>query len=985
MQPEDTFLETGLEHFTLKKSTKIHELRSILYELEHPCGAQVMHLANEDQENLFSLNFQTLPKSDDGVAHILEHTVLCGSKKFPIKDPFFGMIRRSLNTFMNAMTGPDFTCYPAASQVEADFYNLLEVYLDAVFHPLLNRLSFLQEGHRLEFQNPEDSSSDLVYRGIVFNEMKGSLSSPDTRIWHAINQALMPDLPYAFNSGGDPKEIPNLTYDEFLEFHKNYYHPSRCLFYFYGNLPLVKHLRFLEEKVLKDAEKLTPLPHIKEQKRFSKPKHVLSSYASSDKDLSSKTFIGFAWLSANIQDQEDVLALLLLDSILMDTDASALKDAFLQSKLVRAADAFIDVDMSEIPYFILLRGTEEAHLEKLKKLLFQTLEQLAEKGIDSKLIQSSLHQLEFSRSEITGDYQPFGLSLFFRSALPKMHGCEAENSLVIHSLFEKLLEKTKNPDYLPGIIRKYFLDNPHFVSCVMKPDLHLNEEENKREKETLSQLKKKLTEKQKEQIINQTKELKAFQAKSEHEDMNCLPKIAVSQIPKENPYFELEIEKKGDYTLYHHDCFTNHILYVNLIYSLPKLTRRQLQYTRLFAYLFGELGCRNRSYKENLEKVHAFTGGISASLGSHVQCKEPDLMKPAIHIRGKALLRNIPKLIPLMLEMCNETRFDEKERIKELLLQLLTQLENRVNTGALSYASDLALCNNSKSAKLHHLWYGISYFQFIKEITTNLDEKLDEIIHELQALKPLLLHANQLDVVLSCSKEEKAVLEANDFYGLSSIKKHPFVSWECDFDVSSIPSHARVNATQVAFTAKGFKTVAQPSPDAPYLSLASTLLENKVLHKKIREAGGAYGSGAHYNTITGSFYMHSYRDPHIANTLETFDSCFTEILENRFTEEDLEEAKLSIIQGMDTPVSPGSRGNITYHQLRDGRTKEIRQRYRSALLQAECKHVKEAVEKHLLDFAKNGVTVTFCEKALIEKENEKMKDKLPIYAIDHVF
>ncbi|PCI95407.1 metalloprotease [Candidatus Aerophobetes bacterium] len=972
-------------HFKVTKAIEIKELRSILYELEHRCGAKIMQIANDDKENLFSLNFQTLPSSDNGVPHILEHTVLCGSKKYPIKDPFFGMIRRSLNTFMNAMTGPDFTCYPAASQVENDFYNLLDVYLDAVFNPILNRLSFLQEGHRLEFEKKDDPSSNLLYKGIVYNEMKGSLSAPDTRIWHATNKKLMPDLPYCHNSGGDPKEIPNLSYEEFVEFHKTYYHPSRCLFYFYGNLPLEQHLKFIEERILKDAEKLPPLPAIPLQKRFAEKKHVVTSYATQDEDVSNKTFVGFAWLTAPVKDQEDILALCLLDSILMDTDASPLKHALLTSGLTRGADAFIDVEMSETPYFILCRGTEEKSADKIEKLIFDTLKQLAKDGIDKKLIDSALHQLEFSRSEITGDYQPFGLSLFFRAALPRMHGCPAENALVIHSLFEKLLKLTSDPKYLSGILHKYFIDNTHFVRCIMKPDLHLTEEDNKQEEETLKALKKALKKEEADKIIKDTHDLEAFQKAHEHDSADCLPKIALCDVPKENVYFPLEKRDNKNFILYYHNCFTNHIVYVDCIYSLPKLSLEELQYTRLFIYLFGELGSGKKSYTENLELMHAHTGDIGASLGTHVQCRDPDMIKPAIHVRGKALSRNIKELFSLIKEMLEETRFDEKERIKELMLQLVTSMQNRLNSSAMSYATDLAMCNNSNATKLHHIWYGLNYFNFIKDLAENIDKKLPEIQKNLENLAPKLFHGNHFDVVFSGSTEDLQVLENNHFFGLDDMQKNPYSDWVSDFSLAVIPSHARVIATQVAFTVKGFKTVAQPDTDAPYLSIASTIMENKVLHKKIREVGGAYGSGAQYNSISGSFYMHAYRDPHITSSLKAFDDAIEELKLSQFSDQDVEEAKLSIIQGMDTPVSPGSRATITYSQMRDNRTKEIRQAYRDALLAADCKQIQNAVEKHLLDFSKKATTVTFCEKALIEKENVTLADKLPVYTVTHSF
>jgi presequence protease len=321
--------------YLVTKSLYIQEQQCHLTELVHESsGACILHLGNQDPENLFSLSFRTLPESSNGVAHILEHTVLCGSQKYPVKDPFFAMNRRSLNTFMNALTGADFTCYPAASQVEQDFYNLLDVYLDAVFHPLLKEQSFAQEGCRLEFSDPLDPTSPLQYKGVVYNEMKGSLSSPMTRLIEALNSELYPNSPYGFNSGGDPSQIPNLSYEELLFFHKNYYHPSRCLFFFYGNLPLKKHLDYISHHILKNVHKLPELPPIPKQPRYTKPVYKEAFYPLAAEEITEdKAIIAFSWLTCSIKEQITLLALSVLDIVFMDTDASLLKIELLRSGL----------------------------------------------------------------------------------------------------------------------------------------------------------------------------------------------------------------------------------------------------------------------------------------------------------------------------------------------------------------------------------------------------------------------------------------------------------------------------------------------------------------------------------------------------------------------------------------------------------------------------------------------------------------------------
>lgn len=971
-----------LKNYKITKAKEIPALQSVLYEVEHmPSGAQIMHIANTEKENLFCLNFMTLPTSNNGVPHILEHTVLCGSEKFPVKDPFFYMTRRSLNTFMNALTGSDFTCYPAASQVEKDFYNLLEVYLDAVFHPLLNRLSFLQEGHRLEYKELNNPNSELTYQGIVYNEMKGALSSADSRLWHTVSKHLMKDLPYRFNSGGDPKEIPDLTYEEFLDFHKTYYHPSRCLFFFYGDLPLEKHLTFLENKILCSATKAPKLPPLPKQKRFEKPIHISASYPTTEEDLSHKTLIAFSWLTAEVQNQDDVLALQLLDSILMDTDASPLKREILRSELCRTCDAFIDIEMSEVPFGIICRGTEEKHAKELEKIVFNKLEAIAKEGIDQKLIDSSLHQLEFSRLEISGDYGPFGLNLFFRAGLSQMHGCPAENGLVVQELFDRLLEQLKNPNYLTDILKKYLLDNKHFLTLVMTPDPQLGEEEAKQEREALKKIEESLSQKEKETIVKESQELLEFQKAQKLEKIETLPKIHIEDVPKKNTEYPLRVINLDNLDVFHHECFTNHIVYVDIVMDLPKLTQEELHYTRLFAYLATEVGVKDLSYIEQQKRIHFETGGVGFSCATHNTFSSPDEMKPALHLKGKALSRKTDALFALLKDLMTSIRFDEKERIKEVIYQLYTHMQNRLSKNSMSYAIDLALSSNSDTTKLHHLWHGIPYYKFIEDITKNIETKLDNVIEYMKSLQDKLLHNHNLNLILSCDENDFEKIKKHNFYNLQDLEKKPYEPWLFNYTIEKYTSHARIIPSPVAFTCQGFKTIYAPHEDIAALSIASCIFDHKTLHKKIREAGGAYGAGSFFNMISGNFYMYSYRDPNLKSTLKAFEEAIQHTAEGIFDDNDLEEAKLTIIQSLDSPVSPGSRASVAFSQRRENRTPSFRQKLRDQILTTCAEDVKKAVKKHLSNFSQEAQIITFSGKDLITRENEKLDNKLPILEI----
>ncbi len=965
--------------FVVTKLTRIEELSCTLRELTHiSSGAHIIHIENDDPENVFCLSFQTLPSSSNGVAHILEHTVLCGSRKFPVKDPFFSMTRRSLNTFMNAFTGSDFTCYPAASQVETDFYNLLDVYLDAVFHPELKKESFLQEGCRLEFSDSKDINSPLQYKGIVFNEMKGSLSSPDSRLWHAMLSSLTPDLPYAYNSGGDPKEIPSLSYEELIGFHEAYYHPSRCLFFFYGNLPLKKHLDFLQEKELKNVVKASPLPPIPLQKRLQTPVRKTLSYPIQESEnLSDKAIISFGWLTAPLQSQEEVLALTVLDSILMETDASPLKQRILKSGLCTQAEAFMDVEMSEVPYVITCKGCSADDAKKLEEVLFSSLREIAKKPIAHHLIEAAIHQLEFSRLEIGGDHTPFGLTLFFRSALAKQHGCEPENALKIYSLFEQLLKKTEDPSYLPSIIEKYFLNNAHFACITMIPDTELPQKELQQERETLIQIQQALSTQEKNRIITRTDALEALQKSLEKQDLSCLPKVTLQDVPVLARDFPLETRAKHPLEMYHHDCFTNHILYADLSFDLAYLPDEDLPYLQLLLTVLPELGAGKRDYVSNLEYTQLHTGGVGFSSALYVQALDQNAMKPSLVVRGKALTRKADKLFALFTDMISSPHIADSTRIEELVLQIYTNLHNKLTRNAMRYAIQLALSEFSVANHFTESSLGLHYYGAIEKLAKDLSKKnIVNLIDKLVEIHSNLFTCHNPHLILSCDSKSFDTLEKKNFFDLASSlpdKKH--TPWHCDYKLKEVPSQARPIASQVAYNVKAYQTISYIHPHAPALTVATHLLDNKVLHTKIREKGGAYGCGASYNAMNGNFYFHSYRDPHIASTLEVFDDALTAIAQGEFNAQDLEEAKLGTVQYLDSPVSPGSRAMLGYSWLRVGKTPQMKQEYRDHVLSLTQKQIQHAIETELLAKKEQAVIVAFGGKELIEKENHLLGTK----------
>lgn len=976
---EEVFSKPGKRYgnFIVKKVHEVEEIRCTVVELEHePTGAEVMHIAYDDPENLFCLSFKTHPKKSDGVAHILEHTVLCGSKKFPVKDPFFSMNRRSLNTYMNALTGADFTCYPAATQVEKDFYNLLDVYIDAVFYPNLNPLSFKQEGHRLEFSSPEDPSSPLEFKGIVFNEMKGVMADAESRLWEEICSRLFPDVIYGINSGGDPKVIPELTHEQLVHFHQTYYHPSRCLFFFFGDMPLTKHLDFLEERLLKDVKKQPPLPPLQKQKRFSRPPEsiVLPYPLPEQEDSAEKAMIGMAHLTCPIQDQKTLLSLAVIEIILMGNDASPLKKALLKSGLCKQVLTYMDDDIQEIPICLIFKGCRKENALQLEQLTRATLEQLIETGISERAIESALHQLEFHRSEIAAGSSPYGLALFMRSGLLKQHGVPPEAGLRIHALFDELRESLKDPEYLKNLIRRYYLDNPHYVRITMEPDAEMESRESAEELGKLAHFKEKLTSSQIETIIEETKELADFQKRQEDQDLEILPKVTLADVPRSSKHYHLNQESYKQGQVFSHECFTNRILYLDLLCDLPAIPVEDLPYLTLFTTFLTQMGCGGKSYSDTLEYLQEFTGGVGSSTAFFTQAEDPNLFKTSFHIRGKALYRNVDKTLKILSDFLSSPHFTDKERLKELLTKHYTALHSNLNRSALKYALNLSSAAINTAGRIGYSMHGLEYYWKIRDIVKNIDQELPKLTEKLVQMKDQIITFSNPHLVLCCDGEMLSHLKKANYYGLldHSNKKALNNIWSTQYPLLKIEPQGRTISSQVAFTAQVFTTLPYTHAETPALAVLSNLFDNKTLHPLIREKGGAYGGGSTCSALGGNFYFYSYRDPNIADTLDAFQHSIQRVLDRNFSDQDLEEAKLEVIQNIDSPVSPGSRALVAYEWMRQNRPDKVRQTFRQHLLDVTKEQAIQAAQKQILPKFSKGTVVTFAGQELIERENKKL-------------
>ena len=970
--------------FLVTRNEKIEELNLNFIELEHDkTKAKILKIANDDPENVFCLGFQTTPTKSNGVAHILEHTVLCGSKKYPVKDPFFSMNRRSLNTFMNAITGSDFTLYPAASCVKKDFFNLLDVYLDAVFYPNLKELSFLQEGWRYEFETPEDPTSDLTFSGIVFNEMKGAYASVDERIFHTLFEHTFADITYGVDSGGDPKVIPTLTHEELKAFHEKFYAPSRCTFYLYGDNDLAEELDFLEEKVLKNEKALEPLASIPKQNAFE-PKYVQIDVPQSQ-ESEDKAIYALNYLTCSIENQKDLLGLQLVQTLLMDTDASPLKLALLKSGLCKTAALYLETDMSQAPLLLILKGCQKGKQKEIESFLEKTLLEISEKGFEKKEIDGALHQLEFERLEISPDYGPYGLTLGLRTLLLKQHNVDPTLGLKVHSLFGQLRSELKeNPQFLSDLIEKYILKNrskvfleAHLIDGVL-------EKEKMDEKKRLEKIKSEMNEDQKNKIVEQSKTLKAFQYEQEHQDLEVLPKVTLADVPKKIIEYPLLHENIDHFNLYSHLNFTNEILYVDLVFDLPFIEEEDLPYLQLFSSLATQVGNTKRTYLEQLNQVQQDVGELDCHFSLYPNAFEQRLLSPTIQISTKCLYDKTPNAFSLLQDLILHTHFEEKERIRELISQMFVALQNSINRNALGLASQLTLSGFYDSTFINEKWYGLEFYWFIKELHENFDAQFETLQKKMHFLLLHLLQSATPHVVLSCDESMLKKLHETKLFGFSlPLKKSQNFSlktYSGNYNKTVPLSQGRTIASDVFFTALGFETTCYADEMSPALCVLGSLLGNIHLHKEVRERGGAYGSGCKINPNFGTGYFFGYRDPNLSLTVKAFANAIDKAKRKNYTTQELVDAKLSFIQKLDVPIYPGQKAIHTYALMRQHKGIDVRSKFRQMVTVADTDQIEKAAI-YLEAQMKKGVLCAFGSQNLFDKENPKLKTELPLFNI----
>lgn len=935
--PEHIAIPAG---FTLVQTSMLDEINAKMYQLKHTrTGARFVHLECDDSNNMFAVAFKTPPEDSSGIAHILEHTALCGSKNYPVRDPFFSMLKRSLNSFMNAFTSSDWTCYPFSSQNHKDFSNLLGIYLDAAFFPLLRQQDFAQEGHRLEFSEMNNPDSPLEFKGVVYNEMKGAMADPASLLGRRTTRHLYPTTCYHHNSGGEPQDIPNLTWEELKAFHARYYHPSNACFFTYGDFPVEEHLERIESQVLQHFDALevnseVPPEPVRDQALFAEETFPLDP----GEEISEKTMLHMAWLTNDISDSYTRLCMTLLSQLLLGNPGAPLYKALLDSGLgknLTPGCGYHD-DYRTTCFAVGLQGTEPERAKAVEACILENLQAIATAGFSQERIEAAIHRMELANREVSGGSYPYPITLLLRILGPWLHCDDPASALKFDAHFERLRADVAKGGFFEGLIQSWLLDNQHRVTLCLRPDQEQGTREQMQERERLDTIKASLTPAQKQALIKQAQQLQ--QNQEQIEDLSCLPDLEMEDIDPVEPRVEAEISQIGELgtgrlEIHRFAQPTNGLSYINSYFPCAHIEKELIPYVPLFCSMLTQVGTDKYDYVEMAQRMEANTGGISCSANVMNDIHTLERANVWISLKGKALDRNVAPLCEIMAELSICADFSDTERLATVIGQLKSSLENSIPASGHSFAAQAGAACLTPAAQRRELWNGLAQLQHIKQLAALPQEELTHTAQMLTQLQQQLFERSNMRAALTAEQDQ---LDSASNAFTSFIQALPEGHVRANAALEKVtPKAAQLGwatSIPVSYVTRCFRTIPYAHADAAALNVLATLLRANFLHREIREKGGAYGGMASNSSDGGIFCMLSYRDPHLERTLEVYTQALEWVESGAFGAQEIKEAVLSVFSSYDRPKAPSGRAAAEFACHLQGLTYSMRQQFRDNLL-----------------------------------------------------
>ena len=905
--------------FVIRQAAYIDEIQSEAYVMEHTySGARLLYLGNNDDNKVFSISFRTPPYDDTGVAHILEHSVLCGSRKYRLKEPFVELVKGSMNTFLNAMTYPDKTMYPVASRNAKDFQNLMDVYLDAVFYPLIyeNPYTLRQEGWHYNIEAPTDA---LSYNGVVYNEMKGVFSSADALLDYEAMKALFPDTPYSFESGGHPDAIPELTQEAFEHFHTTYYSPENSFIYLYGDMDMEERLRYLDEQYLSAFDK-ADVPGIEDesaigmQKTFERPAYVEHDYAvTEDEPLEDNAYLSYNTVVGTSLDAKLYLAMQVLDYALVMAPGAGLKQALLDNGIGTDVYSSYENSILQPVYSVIARGASAEQKEEFVRIIKDVLKHMAEEGIDRDTLLAGINVYEFRYREADFGQFPKGLmyglqlmdSWLYDDNEPFMH-------INAGTTFDELKrEVNSGSGYFENIIREYLLDNNHASLLVLNPKANLTQSREKQVSDRLAAYKASLTDEQIEDIVKSTAALKKYQEEpSSQEELKTIPMLSISDIKKEAAPLHIDENESNGVKVIRHNIFTNRISYILLSFDCRNVRQEDIPYIGILSGVLGLMDTENYGYADLSTQINLKTGGIYTSAAVYSDKKDFDIVNVRFETKAKVLYENAADAFSLVNEMLFTTKFGDYKRLKEILDMGKSRMESMMAGAGHSIAMLCASKQFSKAAWYSDSLRGYSYYTEVCRILKNFDEEKEKVAEKLEQLvRKIFIKEN---LIVSFTADDKG-------YGMAHEPLDAFTKGLSD--VPSVPeardykpekeSLGLTSSSQVQYVARcgNFRTGGVDYTGA--LRVLKVIFSYDYLWINVRVKGGAYGcmSGSYRN---GDMYMVSYRDPNLRKTNEIYENAADYLEHFDVSDRDMVKFIIGTIGDIDTPMNPAAKGTRSF-------------------------------------------------------------------------
>jgi len=963
--------------FEIKDIVLLEQLQIVAYKIEHlKTGAKILKLHNDDSENLFTINFLTPPPDNTGVAHILEHSVLGGSQKYPIRDAVFELLKISPATFVNAMTGNDYTCYFVSSKIERDLFNLAEVYFDAVFHPLLTETTFKREGHHLAPSNPNNLNDGLKINGIVYNEMKGAFSNPKNLISNFVTSYLLPDTIYAKESGGDPEFIPNLTYKNFREFHQTYYHPSNTYFFCYGNISPQEYLEFLAPR-LDTFDKKQITHSIFRQPRWSKPRSIEKSYPIGKQESErEKTYLLLNWLTGDSTNADEWIALYVLNKILLGNEAAPLKKAILDARigLDVLPESGINAIGREIVFSIGIKGSEINKANQFTKLIESTLEQIAAESIPSNLIEGAFQQATYYYQEFSRMY-PLRLMLGVRVLTSWIYEGEPLHFLNMKEQIEKCQQNyVADPDLFNNLIREKLLNNSHRLTLILKPDREVQQEKEQILKERLEKISSQLSQ---SELIKIAEDAKALQTETKEgnsgKNIPNLPQLKLTDLPQKPEHIPTVVtELPGELKLLRNQIFSNGINYLEIDFPLQGLPQELWVYLSVYIETLQKLGAAEKNYEQIANGIAASTGGLKFECKFQTHAENRDRSLNSLRVSLKTLDNRLEEALNLLRDILFAVDFSDRQRLSDIIVQTHAKFSSKLLYDGMTTARLRAEAGLTLQGYLKELVNGLPLLKLTKKLSSSFDRFAGDLTNKLEMIRNFI--GSQTFTASFTGSDAAYEMVKNTLTSWGPRDALLISSSNLDFTRSPLILEGLAGPTQVAYCVQSYLAPHYSELNSSFLTLAVHLLSLDYLIDRIRRQGGAYGAGCRYNCFEGTLSFYSYRDPHISRTLEVFDKTANYLRNVEWRQEDIERTIIATTQ-KDSPIlRPELATSLALDRYLRGETEQIRENRYESIFKANAKEVRQ-IFLNLLEQENNSKAISvMSSREKIELANREMTE-----------